>query len=215
MAKARRKMTATETTGTIELTRLQDAILEVPIIGLTPVIPHRWSEKARRTMPGHPDGDAIKKSKNKRNPTAEAEACLYTLGKGIAMPATAFKAAMVGACRFFDKPTMVEAKQLVFVEGEGPQQLVPIGGEKELHEDLPRNANGNADLRYRYYVLGWSAVLRVRYVPSRISRESIIALVDASGRGGVGDWRPSAPKSYTGTFGTYRVDDRKEVRDVV
>jgi hypothetical protein len=203
-----------ETVGTIELSRLRDSILEVPIIGLTPVIPHKWSEKAKRMMPGHPDADP-NKPKGKRQPKEEAEACLYKLGKSLAMPATAFKAAIVGACRFFDKPTMVEAKQLLFIEGEGPEQLVKISGDKgEPQEDTPRNANGSADLRYRYYISGWAAKLRVRYVPSRITRESVVTLVDAAGRGGVGDWRPSAPKSFTGTFGTFRLDESKEVRDV-
>ena len=216
MAKARSATTAgaAPEASTIILNRLEDAIIEIPIVGLTPVIPHRWSEKAKRMMPGHPDGDAVKKTKEKRRPEEEAEACLYKLGEALALPATAFKAAIVGACRFFDRPSMVEAKQLLFVGGEGPEQLVPIYGTKELHEDTPRNANGNADLRYRYYILDWTATLHVRYTPSRITRESVMALVDAAGRGGVGDWRPSAPKSYTGTFGTWRVDASKEVRDV-
>ena len=211
MAKARGK---SADTGTIELQRLQDAAIEIPIVGLTPLIPHRWSEKAKRMMPGHPEGDTVKKAKGKHDPKAEAEACLYLLGKTLAFPATGFKAAMVGACRFFEKPTMTEAKQLLFVEGEGPEQLVRIRGDKELREDMPRNANGNADLRYRYYIHEWSGVLRVRYVTSRISRESVIALADAAGRGGCGDWRPSAPKSYTGTYGTWRVDTTKAVTDV-
>jgi hypothetical protein len=199
---------------TIVLNRLEDAVIEIPIIGLTPVIPHRWSEKSKRMMPGHPEGDEVKKKKGKRVPKDEAEECLYYLGKSLALPATAFKAAAVGACRFFEKPTMVEAKQLLFIEGEGAEQLVKITGKKELREDTPRNANGNADLRYRYYIHGWAASLRVRYVPARITRESVVALIDAGGRGGVGDWRPSAPKSYTGTFGTFRVDTKKEVRNV-
>jgi hypothetical protein len=205
--------------GTITLSRLEDTIVEIPIVGLTPVIPHRWSEKAKRMMPGHPDGDTVKKSKGKRDPAEEAEACLYRIGKStkddnLALPATAFKAAIVGACRFFEQPSMVEAKQMIFVEGDGPEQLVRITGKKELREDTPRNASGNADLRYRYYIHEWSAVLRVRFVAARITRESIVALVDAAGRGGVGDWRPSAPKSATGTFGTFRVDLKKAVRDV-
>jgi len=216
---AKKKAASSDPQKTIVLERLKDAVIEVPIIGLTPVIPHRWSEKARRMMPGHPEGPDIKESKEKHKPVEEAEACLYYLGKGskkrLAIPAVAFKAAIVGACRFFKEPSMVEAKQLLFVEGEGTEQLVPIGGEKEgPHEDLPRNTNGNPDLRYRYYIIEWSATLRVRYTPSRITRESVINLVDASGRGGVCDWRPSAPKSMTGTYGTYRVDERKEVRDV-
>lgn len=210
MAKAK----TVEDTGTITLNRLEDAVIAVPIVGLTPVIPHRWSEKAKRMMPGHPDGDSVKKTKDKRNPVEEAEACLYKLDGSLALPATGFKAAVVGACRFFDKPSMVEAKQLLFIEGEGPEQLVRITGEKELREDTPRNANGNADLRYRYYVNSWSAVLRVRYTPARITRESVVALIDAAGRGGVGDWRPSAPKSMTGTYGTFRVDTTREVTNV-
>ena len=110
---------------------------------------------------------------------------------------------------------MVEAKQLLYVEGVGAQQLVRIDyASKDVHEDTPRNANGNADLRYRYYLMDWTAVLRIQYLPARIRRESVIALADAAGRGGIGDWRPSSRKSDTGTYGTWRVDDEKEVRDV-
>ena len=127
MAKAKRQATDT---GTIELERLQDAVIEIPIVGLTSLIPHKWSEKAKRMMPGHPDGDAVKKAKGKRTPEAEAQGCLYLLEGELAFPATGFKAAMVGACRFFEKPTMVEAKQLLFVVGEGSEQLVRICGDK-------------------------------------------------------------------------------------
>ena len=213
---ANKAKTKVEMTGAVELTRLKDAILEIPIIGLTPVIPHKWSEKSKRMMPGHPDHDQVKRAKGDRKPAEEAEACLYKLDESLALPATAFKAAIVGACRFFDKPTMVEAKQLLFVEGVGPEQLVKIEGDKgEPQVDTPRNTSGNADLRYRYYIRDWSTMLRVRYVPARITQESVVTLVDAAGRGGVGDWRPSAPKSYTGTFGTFRVDTKKEVHHAV
>jgi hypothetical protein len=204
MAKAKK---AVETTGTIELTRLQESRIIIPIKGLTPVIPHRWSEKSKRMMPGHPDKDSVKAKKEVRNAEEEAEACLYRLGKSPAMPATAFKAAIVGGCRFFEKPSMVECKALIFVEGEGPEQLVAITGELMLREDTPRNSNGNADLRYRYAILEWRAELAIRFVPQLISASSVISLVDAAGRGGVGDWRPSSPKSHTGTFGTWRVDE--------
>jgi hypothetical protein len=198
-------------TGTIELTRLSEQELEIPIVGTAPVIPHKWSEKSIRMMPGHPEKEKVKTKKEDRDPETEADACLYKLkGNRLAIPATAFKAAMVGACRFFEKPSMVEAKQMFFVVGEVDEsgdQLVPITGEKTLREDTPRNSNGNADLRYRYAIKNWTATLNVRFVPEIISPESIVSLVDAAGRGGVGDWRPSAPKSYTGTFGTWRVDD--------
>ena len=198
----------------ITLTRLEDAIIEIPIIGVTPVIPHRWDEKARGMMPGHPGGDNVKKTKGKRDPVAEAESRLYLLDGDLALPAVAFKGAMVGACRFFDKPTMVEARQLFYIIGEGRYGYVRITGKKELREDLPRNTGGGADLRYRYQITEWSAVLTISYMPLLITADSIVTLVDASGRGGVADWRPSSPKSLSGTYGTYRVDLTKEVRHV-
>jgi hypothetical protein len=202
----------------ITLVRLQDQRVELDIEGLSPVIPHQWSEKAKRMMPGYVDPltgnrpDTMEK-KGDRTPRQEAEACVYRLEDGRpAIPATAFKAAMVSACRFFEKPTMTEAKLLFFVEGEGPDQLVAFEheGDPVLREDLARNANGGADLRYRHSFFPWRATLRIRFVPSSISEGSVVALVDAAGRVGVGDWRPGAPKSATGTFGTWRVAEAGE-----
>lgn len=207
-------------TGLIELRRLEDSVIAIPISGQTPVIPHRWSEKAKRMMPGHPEKDTVKAVKGPKDPVAEATACQYFIDKKkwrIGMPATAFKAALIGACRLFERPTMVEAKQLLYVVGEGPEQLVEITGERVLREDTPRLPNGNADLRYRYAYRNWKATVTIAYPTQLLSQESVLALLDAGGRGGIGDWRPSAPKSLTGTFGTWRVDmdaDPKEGKKV-
>jgi len=211
MAAARKKKTG----EAIELTRLTDATIDVPIKGLTAYIPHKWAEKAIKMMPGHPERDTVTGKKGVRKPQEEAEACTYRLPDGrAAAPATAFKAAIIGACRFFDKPSMTEAKQLIFVEGIGPEQLVPIEGEVVMRNggegEPARNANGGADLRYRNEIREWTATLRIRYVPTSISASSVVTLVDAAGRGGIGDWRPSAPKSATGTYGTWRVDAEED-----
>jgi hypothetical protein len=195
--------------GGVTITRLKDKTVSVPIIGLTPVIPHKWSEKAKMMMPGYPLGIADKLSKKgERQPEDEAESCVYRLEDGRpGIQAVAFKAAMVGACRFFDSLKMTEAKLLFFVEGDGPDQLVAIDGEPHLREDTPRNANGGADLRYRYAFFPWSATLRIRFTPKSIDADSVASLVDAAGRVGVGDWRPGSPRSSTGTFGTFRVKE--------
>jgi hypothetical protein len=44
---------------------------------------------------------------------------------------------------------MVMVKTLLYVEGDGSDQLVPIYGPHRMREDTPRNASGVADLRYR------------------------------------------------------------------
>jgi hypothetical protein len=195
----------------IRLKRLVDITCEVAIVGLTPVIPHKWSQKSLQMMPGHPDKPLVSPKKGRRNPKEEAEACVYRLPNGKpGIPATAFKSAIIDACRFFDKPSMKEAKLWFYVIGEGPDQLVEIKGKSILREDTPRNANGSADLRYRYAFDDWSATLRIRFPEVCTDADSVAALVDAAGRCGVGDWRPSAPKSNTGTFGTWRADEHSK-----
>lgn len=191
----------------VELRRLEEKSLSVPIEGITPLIPHRWTEKAIRMMADKQQSSTRSKTTQRepKNPEEEAHASCYWLGDKGAMPATAFKAATVGACRFFDGITMTIAKQLLFVVGEGRDQLVPVEGEPEMREDTPRNSGGTPDLRYRMQFWPWSAVLEVKFVPTMIDPDSIVALIDAGGRGGVGDWRPSSPKSATGTYGQYRV----------
>jgi hypothetical protein len=207
--------------GTIQLVRLNRVRANIWIVGTAPLIMHKWSEKALASMPGAPGTSGPKPKKGLREPEEEATACLYTFPDGgIGFPATGFKAATIGACRLFDKPSMVEAKQLIFVEGElsGTDQLVRIfyRGEPTLRTDAPRLANGGTDLRYRYQFYPWWACLKVHFIPTSISEPSIIALVDAAGLGGVGEWRPSSPRSSTGTYGTFRVmlDEEKKAYEV-
>ena len=190
----------------VRLVPVLRSIVEVPIVGLTPVIPHKWSEKALRLMRESQSGNKARAKHEPKVPEDEAEASLYRLPDGRpGMPATAFKAAMVGAARLFQGVTMVTLKSSIFVQGEGPDQLVALEGDMHLREDTPRNATGVVDLRYRYAFWPWSALIRVEFLTAVVDLDSIYTLVDAAGNGGVGDWRPSAPKSLTGTFGRFEV----------
>lgn len=204
-----------EESQVVILPRLERQTLVVPIVGITPYIPHKWSIKATRLMREAQTEEPVqgKKQRELKNPAEEAEAHTYRLPDGrLACPATAFKAAIVGGARMFKGITLVIGKQTIFVAGEGPDQLVPIDGVAEMHEDMPRNANGNADLRYRNYIYPWRADLRVQFYPAHISAQSLINLIDASGGGGVGDWRPSAPKSLSGMYGRYELDMSRDVQ---
>jgi hypothetical protein len=191
---------------TIALSPIGKETIEVPIAGLSPVIPHKWSEKALKMMRDKQSGSKARAKHDPKVPEDEAEASLYRLSDGRpGMPATAFKAATIGAARFYEGVTMTSLKSALFVAGHGEDQLVPISGEAVLREDTPRNSGGTSDLRYRYSFWPWSAVLQVTYIRALIDAESVVNLVDAGGNGGVGDWRPSAPKSMTGTYGRYEV----------
>lgn len=199
--------------GPITLHRLEDNEISIPIVGVSPLIPHRWSEKAKAMMldKQQAEGKSVRAKKAPKDPEKEAHEATYWLDDGTpGVPATAFKSALVDGCRFFDAVTMTDIRRMVYVAGTqnvNNETLVPIFGELTLTEDTPRNATGVADLRYRNYIWPWRTIVTVRFPSSVISAESILALLDAGGRSGVGDWRPSSPKSNTGTFGTFRVAD--------
>lgn len=190
------------------LKRLQRVEIEFQIIGLSPLIVNRWSEKAKAMMLEKQTTSA-RAPKDPKNPALNYEASKYKLADGRdGFPAVSFKAAIVHGARLFDGITQVAIKQTVVVQGEGDQQLVPLDyGEVTMREDTPRNASGVADLRYRAQYWPWAATLRVRTISGQLDESSLAALVDAAGIGGVGEWRPTSPKSATGTYGTFQIDD--------
>jgi hypothetical protein len=200
--------TAVEAEPTIRLRRLERTVFEIPVRGTAPLIANRWSEKAKQMMLDAQQS-AARTKKDPKDPVANFEAARYRLVDGRdGIPATAFKAAICDAGRFFDGITMTDLKRMIYVDGEvaGQEKLVPLTyGDVIMREDTPRNANGVADLRYRPQYWPWSATLRISTVKGQFDDESLYALVDAAGLGGVGEWRPSAPKSKTGTFGTFEV----------
>lgn len=198
---------AAAATGTpITLARLEIAAAEIEIVGLTPLIPHRFSQKAKAMMLAKQQGRAKPKAQPK-DPEQDAFDSAYWIEEGVqGIPSVAFKSAIADAARFFDRSVTIETlKRAVFVKGEGPEQLVRLDAEWELFEANVRLASGVADLAYRYKVWPWSATLTIEYIASSITPEALVALVDAAGRNGVGDWRPSSPRSKTGVFGQFEV----------
>lgn len=195
--------------GTVEVKPVQLETVDIPIVGVTELIMHNWSQKARQMMLDKQMGKAQSK-KAPKDPQEDFEGSMYRLDDGrYGFPATGFKAAIVGACRLYDGLAMTRIKQAVYVEGERNiegQQLVVIEGEPRMREDMVRLETGVADVRHRAGFPEWRATLRVTYVANMLTLEQLVNLVNAAGLGGVGDWRPSAPKSATGNFGRFRVD---------
>lgn len=197
--------TATEETASITLTRIQQKEVQIGVKGTAPLIVNRFSEKAKQMMLDN-QTKKTRTKKEAKNPDELYQQSLYVLPDGgFGFPASGFKAAMVGAARFFEGVAMTQLKQALYVVGEGPDQLVRINGEPHMREDNVRIAMGTADLRFRGQFNDWSATITIRYIPTLLSLDSVAALLDAGGFGGIGEWRPSAPKSATGSFGTFQV----------
>lgn len=193
---------------TINLMQHKKERVRLTIVGDTPLITHKFSEKMKKQMLEAQVKNKVKAPKEPQNPEQEFIDATYFLEDGRpGFPSVAVKAATVNAATLFPGVTKVALKQAIKVIGEGAEQLIAIeGSEPEMREDVVRVGMGTAALRYRPQFWPWSAQVEIEYIPTAISLESIIALVDAGGSGGICEWRPSAPKSYTGSYGTYHVD---------
>lgn len=200
-------------TDQIEITQVAAETLQVPLVGTAPLIMHRFGEKAKRQMLDNKQGR--KTPKQPCDPQAEYEAAFHRVkGGGYGFPVTGFKAATVSAARFYGKNvTMTQLRQFLFMSGvmsddESPQMLAVIEGEPRMREDYVRLSMSSTDLRYRPEFPEWRTNLTVTYVTTALSRNSVLSLIDAGGLGvGVGEWRPER----SGEFGTYKIDQSREI----
>ncbi len=196
----------------IKINEIGAETLLVPIVGTAPLLMHRFSEKAKKQMLDAMQG--VKTPKENKDPEAEYQSAIYWLDDTrYGFPCIAFKAATVGAARFYGSSVkMTELRQSLFFRGEigksDNQQMVEVVGEPIMREDVVRVNRGGTDLRYRPEFTEWSTTLTIIYVKSMLTRDSVVSLVDAGGLGvGVGEWRPEK----SGDFGTYKVDPTRNV----
>jgi hypothetical protein len=200
------------TDAQVVISRIGTETLRVPILGTAPLIVHRFSEKAKRQMLDAMQGR--KTPKQNKDPDAEYEAAFYRTDEGgYGFPVIAFKAATVGAARFYGKAvSMTALRQFVFMDGPfskaAGQKLAPITGTPHMREDVTRVGMGGTDLRYRPEFTEWSTEIEVTYVKTMLTRDSVLSLIEAGGMGiGVGEWRPERK----GDFGTYTVDETRDI----
>ena len=188
----------------IEILKPNVRVVELTLIGDSPLISHAWSDKARKMMADKQQKKA-KRAKAKRDPKAEYEASLYKHpAGGYAMPAMSFKQAAVNACRLVDGIPMTRAKMLFHVVGD----WVAIDGKPQMREDMVRLETGVADIRYRGEFTAWRCVIQVRYHADSMSADQLVNLFDAAGFGsGIGDWRPQKG----GSFGMFHVATADEL----
>ena len=184
--------------------------------GVSPLIMHRWSEKALKTLEDSQTGKA-KGQRTPKVPEEEAMAAAYVVpgqedadnapGK-FYFPAPALKHSFLYGCSQLDDIKNFpksRATGWVFIDRD------PILGFDEvvMRTDVGRNPT---QMVYRLMFNGWSADLDITYNANTITLEQIAALFDLGGTGGVGEWRPTSPKNKSGDHGRFRVAGVTEVR---
>ena len=178
----------------IKVPQLQIETMKVKIIGDSPLICHRWSEKAKKQILGKQLGEASP-GREIKNPEQDYLDSLYPYpGGGYGFPTIAFKNAMVTACTSLGKSvTKVQARQAFHVMGE----LVKIDGKPERREDMVRVGMGSADIRFRGEFKKWSCTLQIRFNARVLTRDQLVNMLNTAGFAvGVGEWRSEKDGSY-------------------
>jgi hypothetical protein len=192
-------MTIKTAPAAIELPKMHIKVMQLRIVGDSPLICHAWSVKAKKMMLDKQMKKA-KPAKESKDPEQDFRESLYPLPDGgYGFPAVAFKSAAVDACSHVDGLTKVSARGAMHIVGD----MIPIDGTPTMREDMVRVGMGTADIRYRGEFREWSCELLIRYNASVISDEQVANLFNTAGFAiGVGEWRPQRD----GSFGMFHVE---------
>lgn len=199
----------------LEVTR---GTIQFCVLGKTPLILNRMSEKAKRELllPKGRKNAAEKAASLKHNPIEEFRASPYTTPDDRAvtrllMPSTAFKGALRSAA--LDMPGAAKAQigRLTYIDGD----YVSIFGRPKLLMSVTRSADMNKtpDVRSRAIVPEWACMVAVSFVKPILREQAVANLFAAAGiMRGVGDWRPEKGSGNYGQFELTTPDDPEFVR---
>lgn len=216
-------MATKKTVETIEIKPVEIAVVDVRIVGDTPLIMHRWSEKAKREILDKEMGKA-KKAREIKRPVDDFCRSMYWLegspaegatddeimeavpNGSFGFPVTAIKQAAISAAyRSGMSKDKVSLQGAFFIDGVGEEQLAEVKGDKpHIREDMVRVGMGAADIRYRGEFDHWYMDLTLRYNKNgQYSLEQILNIINLGGFCcGIGEWRPEK----SGQNGMFHLD---------
>jgi len=211
----------TKKVGVVTIPPLNLKVAVFTIEGTTPYVQNKFSAKAREEMRIKQEAGSTRKKGGKR--AAKDFRQCYKDAQHIAVegwhgiPAPAFRAAMISACRICGFQ-MTRAKLAVFVLADGIDRddytpLVKITkGTPEYTEYTVRNETGVVDIRPRpMWQAGWQAEVRVQFDADMFTLDDVANLLLRAGmQVGIGEGRPDSKKSTGMGWGTFKLLGRKE-----
>lgn len=189
----------------------------IKIVGDSPLIMHKWSEKAKKEILDKQMKKAKTKGHDAKDPFADFINSMYWLegepeektpesfqkaiesGARFGFPATAVKAAAVSAAyRAGITKNCVSMNGAFHIMGE----YIEIHGVPTMREDMVKVGMGTADIRYRGEFTEWWSSFTVRYNAAVLSLEQLVNMISMGGFAcGIGEWRIEKG----GTYGSFSV----------
>ena len=207
----------------IEIKPINIVTTTVRIAGDTPLIMHRWSEKAKRMILEKQMKKTKSSAKEAKNPVEDFIESIYWMegkpseyteeafdeacrnGARFGFPVTAIKQATISsAYRNGITKDMASLRGAFFIAGEGSELLAEVkGSAPTMREDMVRVGMGVADIRFRGEFASWYMDLQVSYnANGAYTLDQIINLINVGGFScGIGEWRPEKD----GNYGMYHV----------
>lgn len=200
--------TAKKTSVSVQVMELSIKHVSIPIVGISPLIVHAWSKKAKQMIIDKQAQVAKNKKHEVRNPQDDFESAKHKAVDGWeGFPAAAFKAAMIRGAKTIGM-VMSDTRAGFFIQADCQEtQLVKIKGKCKMRDDMVTVHMGSADIRYRPEYWPWSVVLNIEYNAGMLSLDQLHQLVKAGGHGcGIGEMRP---QSTNFNFGRFKLANEK------
>jgi hypothetical protein len=207
------------------------------LIGDTPLIMHRWSEKAKRIMLSRQTKQPLEKTA--KDPVRDFEDATYYIDEQgndvvedqrhvysdfyaqvaktkrtneprFGFPSSGVKRSATRGARTLGL-VMTDTMGSFWVMGS----MVEICGERVMREDAVPVGSGTrrtADLRYRPEFRNWWAKVEVKYNESALSVQQLVAMFNNGGTvSGLGEWR----SGRGGSFGMFHVASDEEMKELI
>lgn len=206
-------MAQTTESVTIKAPNLQNATIR--IIGKAPYMQHRFYKKAEIMEKQRAGSTARgKKTREARDFEKDFQESQHRSVEGWSgIPAPAFRAALISACRLVGFQ-MTKARLSLFIEADGfcvkdGTPLVKlIAGEPEMVTMPVRNETGVVDVRSRPLWRTWAADVRITWDADQFTVADVSNLLMRAGlQVGIGEGRPDSKKSAGLGYGLFTVKE--------
>ena len=182
----------------VKIDPLQIATLKVKIVGITPLLLNKMSDKEKQTMLDKQMGKGVEKNKI-RDPKQEVADKVHKMSNNkIGIPIDSIKNAMIESAPALEMYKKEVMGGLFIIPEEN--NLVEIKYKKMVtNESITRDGNMARTPRttFRPQFNDWNCEFTIRYNAKAITPDQIFNLLKVAGfSNGIGSWRPATKGSY-------------------